>query len=63
MIALPVANRTRQLPLLEYDERKSEIVVAPTVMESSSCAGKVLQKLSFSLPVATLQEYFYSTIT
>ena len=40
LMALPGANKSRQLPKLEYEALASALVVAPTVMAEGSRAGE-----------------------
>lgn len=49
----PGANRSRQVPWLEKEERASDWVVAPTVRAFATRAGERVQALVFSLPAAT----------
>ncbi len=49
----PGANRSRQVPKFENDERASVLVVAPTVTAAATRDGEPLQALVFSLPAAT----------
>jgi hypothetical protein len=42
----PGAKRSRQVPMLENDDRASVIVVEPTVIALGTRAGEVLQALA-----------------
>lgn len=53
LIEEPGADRSRQLPKLEQDERASVDVVEPSVMAFATRAGERLQAFWLSLPVAT----------
>lgn len=52
-IAEPGANRSTQVPWLEYDALASLDWVAAAVTADGARAGDVLQAFSFSLPAAT----------
>src|SRR5213596_3787250 len=50
---VPGANRSRQLPKLEYEALLSRKVVAPTVSACGALAGESLHASSDSFPAAT----------
>jgi len=50
----PGAKMSRQVPMLENDDRASVLVVEPTVIAAATRAGEPLQALApLSLPAAT----------
>ncbi len=54
----PGANRSRQVPKLENDDRASVLVVEPVVMALTARDGEELQAFALLLPAATAMVTF-----